>query len=326
MFRATFQKSFITLQDLEEEACKGTALRSRAISLESVLDHRDADNAPCAHGVKAQLERLDQLMKDNVESSSIRKDACDKCMSSTVPKMTGSKHLRVASGSSVSTMAPEDLSECDGDSNPNRAGFCKIRRGASNTSICSLISEDSDETLQTDAHKSSPTKTSTEVQTVRSLADDFSHCNVPRHVNLAEEFAAKSTHSGPPTTIMIRNIPNRLSQPQIVKELEHLGFAGTFDFFYAPMDKRTKCTVGYAFVNFLHSEYAARCMHVMERHYFQSYGRQGQKQARVSVAHLQGFDANIQHYKNAAVTSNPTDNRNGPIIMPRIATALHTSI
>merc|ERR1712217_910075 len=82
------------------------------------------------------------------------------------------------------------------------------------------------------------------------MGEDFSHCHVPKTVNLAEQFAAKHGKSGPPTTIMIRNIPNRYTQQQVMMELDSLGFAESYDFFYAPMDKQTKCTVGYAFVNF----------------------------------------------------------------------------
>jgi len=121
---------------------------------------------------------------------------------------------------------------------------------------------------------------------------------------------------------MIRNIPNRYSQQQIMKELESLGFADTFDFFYAPMDKQTKCTVGYAFVNFVNPDIAASCMQVMSQHRFQSHGRQREKQARVSVAHLQGLEANIKHYQNAAVTGSNTDRQAGPIIKPSISRCL----
>ena len=84
----------------------------------------------------------------------------------------------------------------------------------------------------------------------RPRAADFapSHGRVPRSLNLADEFF-KSKHEVPVTTLMIRNIPNRYSQRELARELDELGLAGSYDFLYAPVDKGTMCTVGYAFVN-----------------------------------------------------------------------------
>merc|ERR1712217_505612 len=63
------------------------------------------------------------------------------------------------------------------------------------------------------------------------VSEEFSHCHVPKTVNLAEQFAAKHGKSGPPTTIMIRNIRNRYTQQQVMMELDTLGFAESYDFF-----------------------------------------------------------------------------------------------
>jgi len=115
---------------------------------------------------------------------------------------------------------------------------------------------------------------------------------------------------------------NQYTQQQVMMELDALGFAESYDFFYAPMDKQTKCTVGYAFVNFLGPDTAARCMRVMPQHPFQRQGGHREKQARVSIAHLQGLEANIKHYQNTAVTGSNSGRHSGPIIKPSISKCL----
>lgn len=145
----------------------------------------------------------------------------------------------------------------------------------------------------------------------------FAHSRVPRNQNLAEEFAAGAT--GPiakPTTLMIRNVPNRSSQQELVQELEEIGFAGTFNFFYAPIDSGTMGNVGYAFVNFVDANWAAHCRKVVDGYAFKKNQRRGfRKVASVSVAHLQGLQANIRHYQNTAVLGRGRFKNCAPLIL-----------
>merc|ERR1719401_1145260 len=39
-----------------------------------------------------------------------------------------------------------------------------------------------------------------------------------------------------PTTVMIRNVPSRYSKRDLTNDLISLGFSGTFDFLYIPVD------------------------------------------------------------------------------------------
>jgi hypothetical protein len=150
---------------------------------------------------------------------------------------------------------------------------------------------------------------------------DFTHSRVPRSLNLVEEFC--KTVDATPTTMMIRNIPNRYTQRELIEELESLGFAGSFDFFYAPIDFGTMGNVGYAFVNFVSPEWAASCRQHLDGFIFRRHQQRTRKKvATVSVAHLQGLTANIRHYENAAVTGRARSKRCGPVIMTNIASAM----
>lgn len=158
----------------------------------------------------------------------------------------------------------------------------------------------------------------------RSLPKEYRHGHVPKNLNLSEEFA-KTESIAPPTTLMIRNIPNRYTQRELIQELETLGFAGTFDFLYIPLDKGTMSNVGYAFVNFVASEWAEKCMAAFENYRFKRHRKVSGKIAAVSVAHIQGLEANIRHYENAAVNTAKLKQRR-PVIVANISQTLSSAL
>mmetsp|Transcript_69519 Transcript_69519/g.182210 ORF Transcript_69519/g.182210 Transcript_69519/m.182210 type:complete len:321 (+) Transcript_69519:171-1133(+) len=128
---------------------------------------------------------------------------------------------------------------------------------------------------------------------------EYCHKNVPRHVDLEEQY--RTVAQGiPPTTLMIRNIPNRYSQSELVEELESAGLGGGFDFVYLPLDRSSRASVGYAFVNFISYSWAELCREALAGHRFLLHSKG--KTAVVSTAHLQGLDANLAHYEKLAVT------------------------
>lgn len=76
----------------------------------------------------------------------------------------------------------------------------------------------------------------------------------------------KSNNTGVPTraeettvtTLMIRNLPHKVSQSTLRSELDSSGYEGLYNFVYLPMRFETRSNHGYAFVNFETSEVAGR--------------------------------------------------------------------
>jgi len=108
------------------------------------------------------------------------------------------------------------------------------------------------------------------------------------------------------TTAMLRNIPNKLSQAEIVECLNRRGYAGLFDFFYAPIDFKSKCNLGYAFVNFTSADKADDFSAHMDGHRLIEPGdpialsgsSHSSKVCNVSWARIQSLAANVRHYRN----------------------------
>ena len=66
-------------------------------------------------------------------------------------------------------------------------------------------------------------------------------------------------------------------------------------------DKGTSANVGYAFINFVDPAVAAKFMQSFQGHCFMQHRRSSNNRlARISVAHLQGLEKNLQYYKKAA--------------------------
>jgi hypothetical protein len=131
-------------------------------------------------------------------------------------------------------------------------------------------------------------------------SQQYGHKSATRNHNLAPMYDGSFAL---PTTMMIRNIPRRYKQEYLLMDLHDLGFEGTFDFLYIPMDKTTSACVGYAFVNFKDPCWAEQCIHSFKGYQFKRHSRGTSKVAQVSVAHLQGVEKNLQHYQDCASAS-----------------------
>jgi hypothetical protein len=134
-----------------------------------------------------------------------------------------------------------------------------------------------------------------------------------------------------PTTLMLRKLPNGLTRDELQGALEGIGLAGTFDFLYLPIDQGTRhrhhgirttpSNVGYAFVNFIDSYWAAKCeatvleepSKLLASTRFQRASKS--KVVSVSVAHVQGLEANLAHYARCAVMHAAAEEFR-PLILP----------
>jgi len=102
------------------------------------------------------------------------------------------------------------------------------------------------------------------------------------------------------TTVMMRNLPTALSRAKLIDLLEEKGFEGQFDLLYLPMDFKTKCNFGFAFVNLTTHENALRFSNVF--HNFASWSSSRcRKVCAVCWGEVQGLHANVVSYQNSAV-------------------------
>lgn len=105
---------------------------------------------------------------------------------------------------------------------------------------------------------------------------------------------------GKPTTVMLRNIPNRYTQSHLVSLLDENGFRGAYDFVYLPMDFRNGVNLGYAFVN-LQAHYDA-LQAISKFQGFQNWFYESTKVCEVSWAHPhQGLEEHVERYRNSPV-------------------------
>jgi len=110
------------------------------------------------------------------------------------------------------------------------------------------------------------------------------------------------------TTVMMRNLPNKYTQRMLLTEINQIGFLGTFDFLYLPIDPETQANRGYAFLNFIDPSFAWMFKMSYEGRKMNRFN--SSKVVSVMPATLQGFDANYTHYSSARV------NRGDPAARP----------
>eukprot|EP00929_Paragymnodinium_shiwhaense_P072319 TRINITY_DN36713_c0_g1_i2.p1 TRINITY_DN36713_c0_g1~~TRINITY_DN36713_c0_g1_i2.p1 ORF type:complete len:340 (+),score=82.05 TRINITY_DN36713_c0_g1_i2:763-1782(+) len=114
-----------------------------------------------------------------------------------------------------------------------------------------------------------------------------------------------------PTTVMLRAIPNRYTQEDLMKEIEAQGFGGTFNYLYCPrVGKAARQNISYAFINFIRNEHLVQFIEVFHLKYtFTKHRRSGSagKKVAVSIARIQGLEASLQQYEENAEKLPPAD-------------------
>ncbi|KAL1960010.1 hypothetical protein VTO42DRAFT_678 [Malbranchea cinnamomea] len=100
------------------------------------------------------------------------------------------------------------------------------------------------------------------------------------------------------TTIMLRNIPNKIDQAMLKEIVDETSF-GKYDFMYLRIDFANNCNVGYAFINFedpLDIIDFAKARAGRPWNCFNS-----DKIAEISYATIQGKDCLVQKFRNSSV-------------------------
>jgi len=102
------------------------------------------------------------------------------------------------------------------------------------------------------------------------------------------------------TTVMMRNVPVSYSREMLLELLDRQGFARLYDFVYLPFDFLTQGNVGYAFINLVSEEQAARFWRAFQG--FSDWAVSSRKVCSLSWSDQgQGRDANIKRYRNSPV-------------------------
>ncbi|KAM0340334.1 hypothetical protein ACHAPU_010547 [Fusarium lateritium] len=100
------------------------------------------------------------------------------------------------------------------------------------------------------------------------------------------------------TTIMLRNIPNKVDQPLLKRIVDASSF-GKYDFMYLRIDFANDCNVGYAFINFVKAEYIIDFVEARANKRWNCF--KSDKVAEVSYATIQGKDCLVQKFRNSSV-------------------------
>jgi len=100
------------------------------------------------------------------------------------------------------------------------------------------------------------------------------------------------------TTVMVRNIPNKYSKQLLIEEI-NAKHAGTYDFFYLPIDFKNHCNRGYAFINFLDPEHIVSFVRDFHGQRWRSFN--SEKICDVSWARIQGKASMVSRFQNSSL-------------------------
>lgn len=120
------------------------------------------------------------------------------------------------------------------------------------------------------------------------------------------------------TTLMIKNIPIRFLQADMLKLLNRNN-RGKYDYFYLPMDLKTQCSVGFAFINFVDPLFILdfylefNCMRWSDVMPFCNSNKMGE----IVYANMQGLDEIKKELLNKNIMKK-NDNNIKPIILDHV--------
>jgi hypothetical protein len=127
------------------------------------------------------------------------------------------------------------------------------------------------------------------------------------------DFQDAATHEWR-TTVMLRNMPNNYTREMLLDLVDSMGFAGTYDFAYLPVDFKSQAGLGYAFVNFTSSTDALKCFETFEG--FSDWTVPSEKICTVTWGSpYQGLEAHIERYQNSPVMHHSIPDEWKPVLL-----------
>ena len=99
---------------------------------------------------------------------------------------------------------------------------------------------------------------------------------------------------------MVRNIPNKYTLEMMTTEINSL-CEFKYDFFYLPIDPRSKCNMGYAFINFTSPIYALEFFAEFNQRKWDNF--KSIKITQVIFGKMQGLDKLKNHFDGKKVMS-----------------------
>jgi len=112
--------------------------------------------------------------------------------------------------------------------------------------------------------------------------------------NFAIDFRAVLRQEDVRSTVMLRNVPNKYTKAALLQLIDK-NHAGTYDFFYLPMDYRNKCNLGYAFLNLRDARSIVALAEEFSGKGWAHFN--SGKVCEVTYARIQGKTALIQHFQ-----------------------------
>jgi hypothetical protein len=119
-----------------------------------------------------------------------------------------------------------------------------------------------------------------------------------------EKPAAPDSEYHDDITLMLRNLPNKITQVKLLSRLQ--GYRQSIDFLYLPTDFENKCNLGYAFINFTDGGAARRFQQAFNEKKLPGC-RRSTKVLAVQPARVQGVSQNVRRFRNSSVMGVLTD-------------------
>lgn len=305
------------------ECSEGSKLGVRRSFSDSQLCGEVEEDTPRIYSIREEKPNLDNIFSNYVENNPdmimFSPDSQMKAalLSRTNSELTIESHItgktmsvarraghNMATLSSASTVARFSTESDLSYKNPMRiASFPSTPSNASRTPSpdtspkLSFPSLDASPKVPEDIGDMSLTDRTRLAQLYRDNVSDW--CEESEFVDIQEYAVQNPIEDEERTTIMIRNIPCRYIQSELMEEVFEFGYP--VNFLYLPPARHNNGNLGYAFVNFVHAADAPPFMEKWNGHTWK-FQPHTKKCAASCYATLQGFHANAEYYKKMKIS------------------------